>query len=92
MTKNILFCTSSLPRNFSLAFQSLKHSILDKLPARPYFLGHFPEIDIDSQKTIYDAFSSSSKDMILSFEKDPEIDPNLLVDYSKNVDSGAMTS
>jgi len=71
----IAFCTSSLLRDFDVSSYSIISRVLQALPCKPDFIGHFPtqsknssnEKDLQKIKSFCDNF-------YVKFEKDPEIE------------------
>ena len=87
----ILFTSSSMTRNFPLAFISLNKYILSKLGKDLYITASFKKTKTEDENFVKKCFSSVTSNNIIKFEKDDPIDSNLNPLF-QNMDPSAFRS
>lgn len=83
----IALCLSSLLRNFATASESLIDRVINSLPPKVDFFGHFPSTcDTPQNRIFLEKIQSKCSESKILFEDDPSI-PQHLQDYSDNLSS-----
>ena len=77
----ILVCMSSLLRYFDVSVKSFVNRVVNKLPSKPDFIGHFPsQSNTDENKKSIEYLSNYVNIRTVTFQDDP--DPNTCLLYT----------